>query len=575
SNWKPRNPRRPKWVIQKSDGESSHKKARLNEDYSKWDAETLTKSLQRGGLGDVAKLFRENNLAGDTLKQIEEFIETVKTRRLPLKGQKVFNDPIHGLIELHPLCVKIIDTPEFQRLRFLKQLGTAYFVYPGAAHNRFEHSLGVCHLAGRLVRAIKSRQPDLSITDKDVLCVEIAGLCHDLGHGPFSHLFDREFIPKVLKETWEHEQASIALLDYMIKKRNLDPEFEKYDITKTDITFIKEQIRPELKEKYDDGKFKGRPDKPFLYEIVANKRNGIDVDKWDYFARDCYMLGIQNNFDHNRCIHFARVLDAKGDSDKMEKQICTREKEAGHLYDMFYTRYMLYRRAYKHKTVSSIDFIEEKKMSEAIGDMEAYSKMTDQVIFMILNMNDDNLPKSRSPDGTVDMVDLSEKKKKLAKSKEILNNVMSRNFTYKYTMHEVSERDIKEKEEDIEMAVKEEIEKKNPDHQKFDATGIKVQIVKLDYGQKEKNPMNKLMFYSKTDHDTAVQIKKEKVSSFLPKVFQERQIRLYCKGDVSDDLKKAAGVALNQWCKDKGYISTEQRSDDKIKSGTLLGKRTI
>ncbi|WAR11722.1 SAMH1-like protein [Mya arenaria] len=434
--------------VQKSDGESSHKKARLNEDYSKWDAKTLYEELKEKGLGNVAEIFRVKKIAGDTLKQIEEFIEKVKTSRLPLKGQKEFNDPIHGLIELHPLCVKIIDTPEFQRLRFVKQLGTTYFVYPGAAHNRFEHSLGVCHLAGRLVRAIKSRQPDLGITDKDVLCVEIAGLCHDLGHGPFSHLFDREFIPKVRPgTTWE-----------------------------------------------GDGKFKGRPDKPFLYEIVANMRNGIDVDKWDYFARDCYMLGIQNNFDHNRCIHFARVLDAKGDSDEMEKQICTREKEAGHLYDMFYTRYMLYRRAYKHKTVSSIDFMvtealieandcimftgkngEEKKMSEAIHDMEAYSKMTDQVMFMILNMNDENLPKSINPDGTVDVADFREKKEKLAKSKEILNNVMSRNFTYIFTMHAVAEGDIKEKEKDIEKAVKEIIEKENPDQQNFDAAGIKVQ----------------------------------------------------------------------------------------------------
>jgi len=55
---------------------------------------------------------------------------------------KVFNDPIHGHIEMHPLCVKIIDTPQFQRLRYLKQLGASYYVFPGAAHNRFEHCLG-------------------------------------------------------------------------------------------------------------------------------------------------------------------------------------------------------------------------------------------------------------------------------------------------------------------------------------------------------------------------------------------------------------------------------------------------
>uniref|UniRef100_A0A3Q3GDI9 HD/PDEase domain-containing protein n=1 Tax=Labrus bergylta TaxID=56723 RepID=A0A3Q3GDI9_9LABR len=93
----------------------------------------------------------------------------------------VFNDPIHGSIELHPLLIKIIDTPQFQRLRFIKQLGGVYFVYPGASHNRFEHSIGVGYLAGKLAEALRSRQPELNITERDVLCVQIAGLCHDLG----------------------------------------------------------------------------------------------------------------------------------------------------------------------------------------------------------------------------------------------------------------------------------------------------------------------------------------------------------------------------------------------------------
>nr|XP_020484389.2 deoxynucleoside triphosphate triphosphohydrolase SAMHD1-like [Labrus bergylta] len=113
---------------------------------------------------------------------------------------KVFNDPIHGSMELHPLLIKIIDTPQFQRLRFIKQLGGVYFVYPGASHNRFEHSIGVGYLAGKLAEALRSRQPELNITDRDVLCVQIAGLCHDLGHGPFSHLYDGMFLPKALEK---------------------------------------------------------------------------------------------------------------------------------------------------------------------------------------------------------------------------------------------------------------------------------------------------------------------------------------------------------------------------------------
>jgi hypothetical protein len=113
---------------------------------------------------------------------------------------KIFNDPIHGHIELDPLCVRIVDTPQFQRLRYIKQLGGVYFVFPGASHNRFEHSLGVCYLAGRLVGTLNKRQPELNITEQDILCVKIAGLCHDLGHGPFSHLFDSLFIPRVRQD---------------------------------------------------------------------------------------------------------------------------------------------------------------------------------------------------------------------------------------------------------------------------------------------------------------------------------------------------------------------------------------
>uniref|UniRef100_A0A3Q2CP31 HD domain-containing protein n=1 Tax=Cyprinodon variegatus TaxID=28743 RepID=A0A3Q2CP31_CYPVA len=109
---------------------------------------------------------------------------------------QIFKDPIHGTIELHPLLVKIIDTPQFQRLRNIKQLGAVSYVYPGATHSRFEHSIGVAYLAGEILKSIKEKQQDLGITDWDVLCVQFAALCHDLGHGPFSHMFDLMFIPE-------------------------------------------------------------------------------------------------------------------------------------------------------------------------------------------------------------------------------------------------------------------------------------------------------------------------------------------------------------------------------------------
>ncbi|KAK3086746.1 hypothetical protein FSP39_022760, partial [Pinctada imbricata] len=105
---------------------------------------------------------------------------------------QIVKDPIHGFIELNPLVVKIIDTPQFQRLRHLKQLGAAYYVYPGASHNRFEHCLGTYHLASTLLHELKKRLEEvkksnpnddickIEITEGDILRVEVAALCHDL-----------------------------------------------------------------------------------------------------------------------------------------------------------------------------------------------------------------------------------------------------------------------------------------------------------------------------------------------------------------------------------------------------------
>ena len=83
----------------------------------------------------------------------------------------------------------IVDTPQFQRLRYLKQTGVCHFVYPNATHTRFQHSIGVGHLAFKFAEKLRKENPHL-VDEKDSVCVMIAGLCHDLGHGPFSHLWE-------------------------------------------------------------------------------------------------------------------------------------------------------------------------------------------------------------------------------------------------------------------------------------------------------------------------------------------------------------------------------------------------
>ncbi|XP_067097043.1 LOW QUALITY PROTEIN: deoxynucleoside triphosphate triphosphohydrolase SAMHD1-like [Osmerus mordax] len=520
---------------------------------------------------------------------------------------KVFKDPIHGLVPMHPLLVRIIDTPQFQRLRYIKQLGGACYVYPGATHNRFEHSIGVSHLAGKLVKELNDRQPELQITCRDFLCVQIAGLCHDLGHGPFSHLFDGMFIPKVhreiesekkkkkeeeeeekedkeeeeeeeekeeeeeetrkkkwkvktvlteLKHTFvftnvcrqdvcmcilvplcspessffQHEDASVAMFKHLVKQNKLKKMMETHGLVlKEDLVFIEEQIAGPI----DPNEWQGRPKKKsFLYEIIANKRNGVDVDKWDYFARDFYFLGLQSNFDHDRYINFARVC--KVDE---EYQICTRDKEVDNLYDMFHTRFSLHRQACQHRVVEAIQLMiadalvkanphiliegsggKTFRMSETIFDMEAYSKLTDCVFEQILY--------STSPE--------------LAEAREILENITHRRL-YKF----VANSRMKVLHTQVCVGYK---DGKNISilglrtwifyHSAYDFTCVKLpQVIKMDYGMKEDDPIDQMRFYSKKDPTKAFKISDDQVLYLKPKIFSQNQIRIYSKRKIDEPTK--------------------------------------
>ncbi|XP_014669969.1 PREDICTED: deoxynucleoside triphosphate triphosphohydrolase SAMHD1-like isoform X2 [Priapulus caudatus] len=469
---------------------------------------------------------------------------------------KVFNDPIHGHIELHPVCVKIIDTPQFQRLRHLKQLGGTYYVFPGASHNRFEHSLGVCYLAGELARKLRCRQPGLQISELDILCVQIAGLCHDLGHGPFSHLFDAKFIRKLLPDRkWTHEQGSVAMFKHLVEVNGLKEEFNQYGLDDRDITFITEQIAGPV-AKTGKWSYEGRDEnKSFLYEIVANKRNSIDVDKWDYFARDCYHLGIGNNFDHSRVMKFARVLECDG-----EKQICMRDKEVTNIYDMFHTRNALHRRAYQHSVCQCVEAMVTEaffkandhlrfrgrggrlvRMSEAIDDMEAFTKLTDHVYQQILYSDEAELRPAR---------DILERivRRQLYKCvgqtqplpREALNDVAVRDeivtaLTKEELVKEMRQDGFTDVDVDCELPL---------------AESLVVQITVFSYGMQDKNPIDHVRFYSKKDPAVAVQVRKEQVSHMLPETFAEQWVRVWCK---TTDVRSLAIAekCFQAWCRKK------------------------
>ena len=180
-------------------------------------------------------------------------------------------DPLYKFISIEPLLQVIIDTFEFQRLRDIKQLGATHYVFPSATHTRFEHSIGVAYLAEQLILNLKVSQPELGITDNMVLLVKIAGLIHDIGHGPYSHLYDH-YVKEEHED--EHEVRGIEIFIRMVKKYNID-------LSKEDVNVIVDLVEPSESVKNN-----------WYYQIVNNKVNTIDVDKLDYIRRDCFHLNM-------------------------------------------------------------------------------------------------------------------------------------------------------------------------------------------------------------------------------------------------------------------------------------------
>ncbi|XP_058638825.1 uncharacterized protein LOC131544542 isoform X1 [Onychostoma macrolepis] len=479
---------------------------------------------------------------------------------------KIFNDPIYGHIELHPLLVKMIDTPQFQRLRHLKQLGTKYLIYPGATHTRFAHSIGVAYLAGCLVKTLHENQPELNITEQDSLCVQIAALCYDLGHGPFSRLFDGMFIPDVRPDNkWQHEEASVQMFHCMRKKNGLDKVMKDYGLNlDEDIVFIEELIQG---RKSSDSKWtaKGRPEnKSFLYEIVANKLNGIDVDKWDYLSRDCHYLAIPNGFDHQRLLKSARVCKVDG-----RNHICFRDKVADIVYGMFHTRYTLHRQALQHKIGYIIDvkikdalvladgkLIPDHKISDAIDDMLEYTKLTDHIFDEILNQ----------PDTA-----------KLKKARGILEDIVNRRLPKFVGEARLNEEILEEKldakfkdqpSKATMMKVQEKLKKHwekmfNTPNQSLNAKDFDIYVLDMGFGEVGNEPIDNVHFYSKSDLKTAFKLEKYQVSSLKPKRFHEFLVRVYYnKTDGSyQEVQQKAEESFHKWCKNNEFIDSGKEEE--------------
>lgn len=272
-------------------------------------------------------------------------------------------DQIYGPLEIPSYCWPIIDTPEFQRLRYVSQLGPVQYVFPGANHTRFEHSLGCAHLATRIMNHFQEAQPELNISEEYKQIVVIAALCHDLGHGPFSHLFDQVVHP--LDPTWTHEQMSTTLLKYIVSTYNIDISQEVIDAACDAILGYEREGYPS-----------------WLFTIVANKENDVDIDKFDYLSRDMNKTLSISRFEYDRLIVNCRITE-----DKLSWKL----SEITTLERLFFNRNDMHNRVYTHRVVQSIgemilDMLQEVSLklnfAELIQDPAEFCKYDDRIIYL-------------------------------------------------------------------------------------------------------------------------------------------------------------------------------------------------
>ncbi|KAE9466501.1 hypothetical protein C3L33_01592, partial [Rhododendron williamsianum] len=383
------------------------------------------------------------------------------------------------------LSLKFIDTEEFQRLRDLKQLGVAHMVYPGAVHSRFEHSLGVYWLAGEAVNKLKTHQGlELGIEHYDEQTVKLAGLLHDVGHGPFSHLFEREFLPQVLKGSeWSHEQMSVKMVDHIVDRHHIDIDSGTIKRVKEMILASSEFALP-----------KSAKEKHFLYDIVANGRNGIDVDK---------------SVPHENCLItlLLETMRVLGD------EICYRAKDYLTVHKLFATRADLYRTVYTHAKVKAIEFMVVDALLKANDyldiashflDPSEYWKLDDTILKTIETAPDQELSEARDLILRIRRRDLYQFCNEYAVPKDKMEN-----------FKEVTAQDIVCSQKSSGVILKEE--------------DVVVSNVRIDLTRGKSNPLESINFFKDYDSEEKFSIPDERISHLLPTSYQDMIVRVYSK----------------------------------------------
>lgn len=242
----------------------------------------------------------------------------------PRRGQieKAFMDPVHGFIIVrHGWLLHLIDTPEFQRLRRIRQLGASFGTYHGAEHSRFGHSLGAFHIMERMLHRL--REVNGPFDEETEMTARAAALLHDVGHGPFSHALEYTLTPEVGHEAWTKR---ILLEDTAIHRvlRGIDAS-------------LPERVAAVIE---------GRSEPRWVSRLVSSQ---LDVDRMDYLLRDALFTGAEyGRFQLDRVIH---TLTLHGDT------VAVQRKGLQAIEEYVLARHFMYWRVYLHKTIRGAELL--------------------------------------------------------------------------------------------------------------------------------------------------------------------------------------------------------------------------
>ena len=247
----------------------------------------------------------------------------------------VVRDLLWQNIVLEPAAARVVDTPAFQRLRYVRQLGHAFLVYPGATHTRFEHVLGAYGLAQRALAGLRQRGALHGLDEREALRIRLGALLHDIGHYPFSHALEESGFTS--HETLGERLLGEGPLAAALGEAGFDDPAREFGAL-----------------------IRGASDHPLAGLISGS----IDVDKIDYLTRDAKMCGVPyGEVDVDRLLACLTLVEADG-----RRRIGMLEKGAAALESLLFAKYQMYRNVYWHHAVRSATAMFKRLVHEAVVD---------------------------------------------------------------------------------------------------------------------------------------------------------------------------------------------------------------